>query len=191
MALKGPIVTQNADGSFKQPTGKTTLFPKLAKGKNLAQDDQPKTAKAKKSKAKRAEGMKPGPYTKTHGGVMKPKPKTAKPKARGLLHGLKPPKAAKPKSTKTRGPDKKNADPLNLANTRGGGMDQLKKPEKPTNGKAIGQRVLGLRAEMRTLEKKIKNADQHLKNMRKERREKITALWDLMDNTHQMDLPFA
>lgn len=142
MALKGPIVTQNADGSFKQPTGKTTLFPKLAKGKNLAQDDQPKTAKAKKSKAKTA-------------------------------------KAKKPKPTKTRGPDKKTVEA------------QDKKTEKPKNGKAIGQRILGLRAEMRTLETKIKKSDQHLKNMRKERREKITALWDIMDNTHQMSLPFA
>lgn len=181
----GPSVYMNSDGSFKLPKGRITSMPKQPKISNLAppgtfdsgeEATTPEVAK-KKSKSKKSNkhlssGSNFGPDA-NFGNGSKPKKKTTK--------------KSKTAQGRTRGPDKKskstdpNRDLLNKGET---------KPKRPMSGKVLGQRLLGLRAEMRKLQKRINKATHLLKAQRKEVKAMQTELFDLMDNTEQMNLPF-
>ena len=188
----GPAVYQNADGSFRQAKGKLTSMPQHPKISNLAPagtfddhklgiskgHDKPKKSKPKKAKKKSkkhlSKGSNFGPNANFGTDAKREKRQMNK-----LKTVFGNPKKVKTTQGRTRGPDKKTI------------VDADKKKEsRPMSSKLIGQRILGLRAEMKKTQAKINKSTHLLKAQRKEVKAKQTELFDLMDNTEQLNLPF-
>lgn len=160
-ALKGPTVNfSKTDQKFGKASGKTTSFPKTP---TL---DKIKDHAAGRTKSKAPQAKKPQAQRRK----AKKKIKPFNPQDEYNRGGKPPPKKLKP------------IRPL--------ATSKKKTTKKPTNGKVLGARILGLRKEVRKLEQLNRKELVILKERRKVCRAKTTELFDLMDNTQQLNLPF-
>lgn len=69
--------------------------------------------------------------------------------------------------------------------------DKKNASKPPKNGRLLGARILGLRKEVRKLERINRRDLIALKERRKLCRDKTRELFDLMDNTQQLNIPFS